>query len=86
LIKIKEMKRDNIDTINETGLCIMTAIHHLNCGILQSPFMGKAICHCLLLEDKNGLALVDTGFGVADVRDPSKSYRAGNDRFFFDRV
>jgi glyoxylase-like metal-dependent hydrolase (beta-lactamase superfamily II) len=48
----------------------MTTIYHLNCGMLRSPFMGKAICHCLLLEDKNGLALVDTGFGVADVQDP----------------
>jgi glyoxylase-like metal-dependent hydrolase (beta-lactamase superfamily II) len=36
--------------------------------MLQSPFIGKAICHCLLLEDKNGLALVDTGFGIADVQ------------------
>jgi len=48
----------------------MTTVHHLNCGMLKSPFMEKAICHCLLLEDKNGLALVDTGFGVADVLNP----------------
>jgi glyoxylase-like metal-dependent hydrolase (beta-lactamase superfamily II) len=48
----------------------MTTIHHLNCGTLRSPFIGKAICHCLLLEDKNGLALVDTGFGVAETRTP----------------
>jgi glyoxylase-like metal-dependent hydrolase (beta-lactamase superfamily II) len=28
------------------------------------------ICHCLLLEDERGLALVDTGIGLLDVRDP----------------
>ena len=48
----------------------MTTVHHLNCGNLQSPFIGKAICHCLLLEDKSGLALVDTGFGMAEVQNP----------------
>lgn len=48
----------------------MTKIHHLNCGALRPSFLSKAICHCLLLEDKNGFALVDTGFGIADVQDP----------------
>jgi glyoxylase-like metal-dependent hydrolase (beta-lactamase superfamily II) len=48
----------------------MTRIHHLNCGDLESPFIGKAVCHCLLLEDRQGLALVDTGFGAADVLNP----------------
>ncbi|MET0388976.1 MAG: MBL fold metallo-hydrolase [Polyangiales bacterium] len=28
---------------------------------------GKLICHCLLLELRDGLALVDTGLGTADV-------------------
>jgi glyoxylase-like metal-dependent hydrolase (beta-lactamase superfamily II) len=50
----------------------MTVIHHLNCGVLKSPFIGNAICHCLLLEDKNGLALIDTGFGLREVRDPEQ--------------
>jgi glyoxylase-like metal-dependent hydrolase (beta-lactamase superfamily II) len=40
--------------------------------MLRSPFTGKAICHCLLLEDKNGLALVDTGFGLTEIRNPIK--------------
>jgi glyoxylase-like metal-dependent hydrolase (beta-lactamase superfamily II) len=62
-------------------LCSMTTVHHLNCGRLQSPFIGKAICHCLLLEDKNGLALVDTGFGTADVQDPAK--RLGSETIDF---
>ncbi|AMV28602.1 N-acyl homoserine lactonase AttM [Gemmata sp. SH-PL17] len=48
----------------------MTRIHHLNCGTLHAPPNPAASCHCLLLEDTNGLALVDTGIGLADVRKP----------------
>ncbi|MBA4192386.1 MAG: MBL fold hydrolase [Planctomycetaceae bacterium] len=48
----------------------MTRIHHLNCGTLQSPPNPKASCHCLLLEDDSGLALIDTGIGLLDVRHP----------------
>jgi glyoxylase-like metal-dependent hydrolase (beta-lactamase superfamily II) len=48
----------------------MTTIHHINCGSMQVPPNPRAICHCLLLEDKNGLALVDTGIGLQDVRRP----------------
>jgi glyoxylase-like metal-dependent hydrolase (beta-lactamase superfamily II) len=58
-------------------------IHHLSCGT-QCPrgarvIAGKGglfaraslVCHCLLIEtDTHGLVLVDTGFGLADVRDP----------------
>jgi glyoxylase-like metal-dependent hydrolase (beta-lactamase superfamily II) len=58
-------------------------IHHLNCGTL-CPFggrlitgegtlreRGKMICHCLLIETpRDGLVLVDTGFGSRDVADP----------------
>lgn len=45
-------------------------IHHLNCGSF-CPLGGPAVCcHCLLLETANGLVLVDTGFGTADVRRP----------------
>lgn len=31
---------------------------------------GKLCCHCLLLETREGLVLVDTGFGLRDVADP----------------
>lgn len=48
----------------------MTTVHHINCGFLQVPPNPKAACHCLLLEDRNGLALVDTGIGLLDVRNP----------------
>jgi len=58
-------------------------VHHLNCisscplggrlmdgrtrGLLRR---GRLCCHCLLLEGDRGLTLVDTGFGLRDVRNP----------------
>jgi glyoxylase-like metal-dependent hydrolase (beta-lactamase superfamily II) len=48
----------------------MTKVYHINCGFLHVPPQPKVICHCLLLEDQNGLALVDTGIGLLDVRLP----------------
>ncbi|WP_207457233.1 MBL fold metallo-hydrolase [Azospirillum sp. SYSU D00513] len=56
-------------------------IHHLNCGTM-CPLGGKLfdgvsdgitanlVCHCLLIETEQGLVLVDTGFGIDDVRQP----------------
>ncbi|PPJ23481.1 MBL fold metallo-hydrolase [Nocardia nova] len=41
-------------------------IHHLNCGTMA---MGM-VDHCLLIETRTGLVLVDTGFGLDCVRDP----------------
>ncbi len=48
----------------------MTTIHHLNCGTLRVSGYPTVVCHCLLLEDSDRLALVDTGIGLHDVRDP----------------
>jgi glyoxylase-like metal-dependent hydrolase (beta-lactamase superfamily II) len=56
-------------------------IHHLNCGThcpLGGAFFDGAsrgltanICtHCLLIESADGLVLVDTGYGMQDVRQP----------------
>lgn len=45
-------------------------VHHLNCGTMNPPLGGHAVCHVLLLETENGLALVDTGFGRHDIADP----------------
>jgi glyoxylase-like metal-dependent hydrolase (beta-lactamase superfamily II) len=57
-------------------------VHHINCGTLCPPFArwvngtggifdaGRMLCHCLIVETKDGLGLVDTGFGVADVEEP----------------
>lgn len=48
----------------------MTRIHHLNCVEIQSPFHGRAIDHCLLLEEAGRLVLIDAGIGLTDTRDP----------------
>ncbi len=58
-------------------------VHHLNCisscplggrlmdGVTPSVLRrGRLCCHCLLVESNAGLVLVDTGFGLNDVRDP----------------
>ena len=54
-------------------------VHHLNCGTLcprSSRWVtgkgglleaGRLVCHCLIVETNDGLALVDTGLGTADV-------------------
>ena len=58
------------------------AIHHLNCGTMcprgarllagEGGWLASAttVCHCLLVEGAEGLVLVDTGFGIADTRNP----------------
>lgn len=57
-------------------------VHHLNCGCMcplggawfdgfSHGLTARLVCHCLLIEtDADGLVLVDTGFGSADVADP----------------
>lgn len=64
-------------------------IHHLNCisscplgGRLFDGFSncigcrGRLCNHCLLVETEQGLVLVDTGFGLADVRNPQRRLSA----------
>jgi glyoxylase-like metal-dependent hydrolase (beta-lactamase superfamily II) len=58
-------------------------VHHLN-AISSCPLggalmdrrslsvRGRLACHCLLVEGRDGLVLVDTGFGVQDVHHPRK--------------
>src|SRR5688572_19366008 len=55
------------------------AVHHLNCGTMSvAPTIGerlgprRIVAHCLLVERDEGLLLVDTGFGMEDVRDPGR--------------
>jgi len=63
-------------------------IHHLSCGTM-CPHGKRLInghggllatadmcCHCLLIESADGLVLVDTGLGTADVRNPAQLGRA----------
>jgi glyoxylase-like metal-dependent hydrolase (beta-lactamase superfamily II) len=60
-------------------------VHHLNCATMHPPLgrligsdvgplaRGTFVAHCLLLEtERDGLVLVDSGFGAADVRDPRR--------------
>jgi glyoxylase-like metal-dependent hydrolase (beta-lactamase superfamily II) len=54
-------------------------VHHLDCGTM-CPFglrwfgggRDALVCHCLLVETSDGLVLVDTGFGLADIDDPNR--------------
>jgi glyoxylase-like metal-dependent hydrolase (beta-lactamase superfamily II) len=57
-------------------------IHHLNCisqcalggALTDGRTLGLRGClpvHCLAVESPGGLVLVDTGFGLGDVRDPA---------------
>lgn len=62
--------------------CVSVArvtIHHLDCGSLRpvGSFGGRLappriVCHVLVVERAEGLLLVDTGFGTADLADPSR--------------
>ncbi|MDX2939768.1 MBL fold metallo-hydrolase [Streptomyces ipomoeae] len=53
-------------------------VHHLNCGTMKMPG-GRMVCHVLLVETDSGLVLVDSGFGMDDIRDPKG--RMGSARF-----
>ncbi|MFE3756471.1 MBL fold metallo-hydrolase [Nocardia tengchongensis] len=45
-------------------------VHHLNCGTVRLP-SARLVCHVLAIETENGLVLVDSGFGLADIADPA---------------
>jgi glyoxylase-like metal-dependent hydrolase (beta-lactamase superfamily II) len=60
------------------------SVHHLNCATMR-PYperlvkmggswtaRGLMVCHCLLVETKEGLVLVDSGVGLDDCADPSR--------------
>lgn len=59
-------------------------VHHLN-GLTMCPLLGRhllndqgcMVCHCLLIESRHGLILVDTAFGSADVADPNRRIGRG---------
>lgn len=47
-------------------------VTHLNCGTMRPPGTPPLVCHVLLVETDNGLVLVDTGYGLADIADPRR--------------
>jgi glyoxylase-like metal-dependent hydrolase (beta-lactamase superfamily II) len=47
-------------------------VHHLNCGTMNMP-TAPMVCHVLLVETGNGLALVDSGYGSGDCDDPGRT-------------
>ena len=51
-------------------------IHHLNCASFAPRLVGPMVAHVLLVERADGLLLVDTGFGTADIADPARLGRA----------
>lgn len=59
-------------------------IHHLNCGSVREieatydgPAPAHVVNHCLLTEtDSDGLVLVETGLGLADIRNPDATLGA----------
>lgn len=65
------------------------AIHHLNCATMcpiagfllgGDSWRGRMVAHCLLVEtERDGLVLIDTGFGTRDIEGRtgiSRSFRA----------
>ncbi|MGO9971295.1 MAG: MBL fold metallo-hydrolase [Solirubrobacteraceae bacterium] len=59
-------------------------VHHLNCAIIYHPDgrfwdgrpgvmrTASLVCHCLLIEREDGLVLIDTGLGTADLAKPRR--------------
>src|ERR1700682_4113648 len=63
---------------------LVMRVHHLNTGTMcpigrrlvngtGSLFRrARMVCHCLLVETNDGLALVDTGIGLDDIANPPR--------------
>jgi glyoxylase-like metal-dependent hydrolase (beta-lactamase superfamily II) len=59
-------------------------VHHLDCGTMCPVSArlvngrggwfepARMVCHCLLIEGRDGLVLVDTGLGTGDIDDPQR--------------
>ncbi|WP_067712573.1 MBL fold metallo-hydrolase [Nocardia yamanashiensis] len=50
-------------------------VRHLNCGTMHPPATPDGlVCHVLLVETENGLALVDSGLGLRDAESPARRF------------
>lgn len=58
-------------TVTRATMLCRVKVHHLNCGTMRPPLTPELVCHVLLVETPTGLVLVDSGFGLEDVRDPA---------------
>ena len=54
-------------------------VHHINCSTMCPPMAkrvvnshGKMVCHVLVIETDDGLALVDTGLGLRNMFAPAR--------------
>jgi hypothetical protein len=71
---------------------LVMRIHHLNSGTMcpiGRRFVNgtggiferaRMVCHCLLVETNDGLALVDTGIGLDDIAEPLRLGRKWSGR------
>jgi len=50
----------------------MTTLHHLNCVKIVSPVNENVSGHCILIEEPNAMALIDTGIGLQDIQNPEE--------------
>lgn len=50
-------------------------VEHLNCTSIHTRTRFPGVTHCLLLETREGLVLVDTGLGVRDCTSPTPHVR-----------
>lgn len=46
-------------------------VHHIDAGTMRIPG-APIVSHVLVCESDDGLVLVDSGFGLADVREPTR--------------
>lgn len=56
-------------------------VHHLNCASFRPRLLPPLVSHVLLVERAEGLLLVDTGYGTADLADPRRLGALTNSAF-----
>lgn len=50
----------------------MATLHHLNCVKIVSPVNDNVSGHCILIEEPQAMALIDTGIGLLDIQNPEE--------------
>jgi glyoxylase-like metal-dependent hydrolase (beta-lactamase superfamily II) len=52
----------------------MTSLFHINCGTLKVPSFPTVVCHCIGIQERDRVVLIDAGIGLHDVHDPVGIY------------